>query len=203
MLLIVCPFDAPVVAHRAWCLLEVAMAAVSDVPVEAVICADDEPSLVIEIMDESGHSNLIKMMTSVDSRHAKATNLSDTKNIKRLIESKVEGAYRRVDELFKTSLQAGVLTAGQRLGAQEFEEGTADAATFAARLGQLCVGVNDLDGAITFHQSALATRLSLFGVSDPQVAESLNALGCVHQAHGHIGDAFEHHSRALRTRLEM
>mmetsp|Transcript_27398 Transcript_27398/g.71900 ORF Transcript_27398/g.71900 Transcript_27398/m.71900 type:complete len:982 (-) Transcript_27398:88-3033(-) len=201
LLIVASPFDSPLVATRLWCLLEAVTAGQAGLALTLRFPRADEESLLQEIADPQGHSALTKMLTSVDSRHAKTTQVSDGKQLRTMIEANIDGSCAAVDKMFARVLQDGVFAIGERHG-MHLGHGSTGAADFAARMGELFATIGDSDRAMTFHKHALATRLMVLDTSHPQVADSLAALGALYAGQGDAQLAQDHHSRALLIRLE-
>ena len=72
------------------------MAKIYNIPIEVALPPSEEMRLRDRLMEEDGSEILIKVMMNIDSSKAEATMEQDKENIRRLIETEVEGGYMAV-----------------------------------------------------------------------------------------------------------
>ena len=202
VLVVASPFYNPIVIKRAWCLFEAVMANLHDVPTAVVLPPTEEAELRDRIMAAGGHDILIEVMTTIDSSQAEATVAEDLRNIKRVIEERVDGGYLAVDAIYKTMIRQWVLSLlGKLLGT--FAAGSTKAALFASKCGAILKGVGEYSRAIEYYEKALAIDLKVHGDQHPEVATCYNNIGLVYYSQGEYSRAIEYYEKALAILLKV
>jgi hypothetical protein len=202
VLVVASPFYDPLVVKRAWCLYEAVMAHVHGVRTTVVSPPSEETALRDRINGADGHNILIEVMMTIDSSQAEATVAEDLRNIKRVIESEVEGGYLAVDSIYKTMIRQWVLSLLSALF-DGFEAGSEEAAVFASKCGLIVKGVGEYSKAIEYYEKALAITLEVHGDQHPTVAIRYNNLGSVCKASGEYSKAIEYFEKALAIDLKV
>ena len=202
VLVVASPFYDPLVIKRMWCLFEAVIAKLHGVPITVVSPPTEETELRDRIFTRrAGGNTLIEVMMTIDSSRAEATVAEDLHNIKKLIESEVEGGYVAVDAIYKTMIREWVLSLLDTLLAG-FKARSAEAAAFADKCGLIMHGVAEYTKAIEYFERGLAIELELYGDKHPNVTSSYNNIGEIYRQQGEYAKAIEYHEKALAIRLE-
>eukprot|EP00035_Acanthoeca_spectabilis_P028432 m.470669 g.470669 ORF g.470669 m.470669 type:complete len:422 (-) comp30101_c0_seq1:337-1602(-) len=146
------------------------------------------------ILQADGDKVLIKMMTTIDSRNAQASQEDDMRKIRELIEG-LEGSYLAVNNMYKQVTRTWMLSALETL-LQTFPADSSEAGQFAFASGAILQGAGDYDASIDFFRTALELKSAMHGEHHPEVAHIYNRLAVVYSGHRNVKMVVERAHRA-------
>lgn len=191
-----------VITDRMWCLFEVAMGTRLGLPILVVPPPSQVEKLLNKLMDLEGDEVLVSLMTSVDSQTAKTTVPADLDNLKKMIETKVEGGYPAVDAAFTRVLQEWVAEKLSQL-MDTLSDNPEAQAIFAAQSGSIMHGGKAYAHAIKFHTKSIQLNVSVHGPDSEEVGTGYTGLGLVYYEQKDYPKAVEAHNRALQILINQ
>eukprot|EP00041_Stephanoeca_diplocostata_P026999 m.736705 g.736705 ORF g.736705 m.736705 type:complete len:570 (+) comp23096_c0_seq1:193-1902(+) len=205
MLVVLAPYDDPIVCKRAWCLFEAVVAHRAGIPIDIAVPPSESKSLAESIRTSFDVVN--RVMLNIDSSNAGATVEADLQNIRRLITETVEGGYATVDDIYKVVLRDWLIDTACTLVEHDDNPGTEAAADLMCNVAGMLYFAGQFDRALEYHQKTLLIYNSIFGTdANLSIASTYNDIGLVHYSKGTDADialAIDYFSKAITIKEEF
>lgn len=186
VVLVVAPWNNPVVLTRAWCLLEISTSLNS----QNVVFEAKLPTSQVALFEAGickDFNSVLQALADIQAENATAQNPTDLKMISEMI-VKSEGGFNQVNVGVKNFLRRWYFTQAKQLG----DRGDA---FMMETVGNVLIRFGELAEALVFYENAVALRIQ--EGKDDDNGETYDNMASVFQLQGDYPKALEYYNNAL------
>eukprot|EP00041_Stephanoeca_diplocostata_P023341 m.571525 g.571525 ORF g.571525 m.571525 type:complete len:743 (+) comp22267_c0_seq9:150-2378(+) len=194
VLIVLAPYEAPMVCTRAWCLYEAAVAHKEGVPIEVVLPSTETDAFIHHVLKHL--KEFAASMLDIDSSKGKTTLACDLEHIRRMIQS-LPGEYAAVNKMYSTMLREWLIGTLKPVFDKRREVQTEEMAAFSHTLGGLMVEARQFDDAITCYLVSLKAYQELYGQYNASVGRLHAMIGVAYERKGDAERAIRYHEKSL------